>query len=282
MAKEANKLTTFNGTRPYMAPEMFKKRPYTNAVDLWALGMVIAWLMYGYPPRNYKGDEGREWCGVVVSHFKEYEKQSRDKATSDDDQTELNTLVSQYMLKLKPEKRESAQGCQEKGEHLWHLLDEVSGDGSNATTQKDEKKSSLDKTGTNNPNPCLMDSGLMGKDEAFTEKGALADEREGGHKAKPKLADPPPGDEESELEQQSSLDEAESGQTEDQLNNDSEAETEFSEGDSPDSTDWGDLEREFPPAPRHFVCGGSVKESGSRPKHSMAPNSKRHPRPHTS
>ena len=264
-----------------MAPEMFKKLPYTNAVDLWALDMVISWLMYGYPPRSHKRDEGPGWCRDVISHFKEYEKKTRDKATREDEQVALYLLVSQYMLKMEPEQRESAQGCQEKGEDLWHLLDQVSDDGGNENTQRDPKKSSPNKTSTNDPNPSLKDSGLIRKDEDCIEDGALADEREGDHKAETKLADSPPSDKERELEQQSSLDEAESDQNEGQLGNDSEAETEFSE-DSPDGTDWGDLERDFPPGPRHFVCGSSVKAFANASEHSTTPDSKEHSGPHSS
>ena len=40
----------FNGTQPYMTPEMFTSRPYTAATDPWALGMVVArYLSRGRP-----------------------------------------------------------------------------------------------------------------------------------------------------------------------------------------------------------------------------------------
>ena len=47
---KGNALKTFNGTQPYMAPEMFTNRPYTAATDPWALGMVVArYLSRGRP-----------------------------------------------------------------------------------------------------------------------------------------------------------------------------------------------------------------------------------------
>ena len=47
---KGNALKTFNGTQPYMAPEMFTNRSYTAAVDPWALGIVVArYLTRGRP-----------------------------------------------------------------------------------------------------------------------------------------------------------------------------------------------------------------------------------------
>ena len=266
---------TFNGTRPYMAPEMFEDRPYTDAVDLWALGMVIAWLMYGNPPRGYKGYEGSEWCEDVVSHFKEYEKRSQKIAASEHEQIELNLLVGQYMLKMNPEQRESAKGCQKRGDPLWQMLDQVS-DGSNANNQEDPKKSSPTKTGAKSPDPYSKDNGLMRKNEASKEKGALAEEREDDPEAETEFSDPP-RDEKGDLEQESPLNEAESRQMGGQFGNDSEAKTEFFEGDPPNSDEWRDLEREFPAKsgrrPRHFVHGNPVKEFGHIPEHPTIPDS---------
>eukprot|EP01028_Stygiella_incarcerata_P011468 TRINITY_DN649_c0_g1_i7.p1 TRINITY_DN649_c0_g1~~TRINITY_DN649_c0_g1_i7.p1 ORF type:complete len:745 (+),score=150.32 TRINITY_DN649_c0_g1_i7:75-2309(+) len=38
------------GTPLYMAPELVQEKPYTNAVDLWSLGVILYELFYGVPP----------------------------------------------------------------------------------------------------------------------------------------------------------------------------------------------------------------------------------------
>ena len=58
LAKKGNALRTFNGTQPYMAPEMFTNRPYTAAIDIWALGMVVARYLSRGRPGGYSGEEG--------------------------------------------------------------------------------------------------------------------------------------------------------------------------------------------------------------------------------
>ena len=269
LAKEGLILMTFKGTRHFMAPEMFEDRPYTAAVDLWALGMVIAWLMYGNNPQGHTRDEGPIWCEAVISNFQEHEKSSRAIMTSSNEQTELNLLVGQCMLKMKPEQRQSARGCQEKGYRLWHLLDHVSCGDSNATTQKDPKNLPPNETSANNSDPDSKQSGLVNKYEASLEHGALAEERENDSQ----FSDEPPSDEEGDLN-------AESGPGKGQPHNDSEAETEFPGEGPPNSDEWEDLEREFPRneaksgrSPRHFVYGNSVKETGNEPEHSTAPSS---------
>jgi serine/threonine protein kinase len=39
--------TEFAGTQQYMAPEMFKRRPYGGEVDYWALGCTVYDLVVG-------------------------------------------------------------------------------------------------------------------------------------------------------------------------------------------------------------------------------------------
>ena len=41
------------GTLEYMAPELFKYKPYNNKVDIWALGIIIYELFTGSHPFNY-------------------------------------------------------------------------------------------------------------------------------------------------------------------------------------------------------------------------------------
>ncbi len=106
---------------------MFTHKTYTAAVDLWALGMVVAWLLSPGNPPGYRGDEGVRWCAAVVAHFKKYEGRClRAIATSAPEQIGLNFMVGRHMLRIKPEERQSAVGCLEQGEFLWYLLGQIS------------------------------------------------------------------------------------------------------------------------------------------------------------
>ncbi len=58
------------GTQPCIAPEIFTDKLYTAAVDLWAHGVVVAWLLSPGKPPGYRGDEGVRWCAAVVQHQK--------------------------------------------------------------------------------------------------------------------------------------------------------------------------------------------------------------------
>ena len=107
MAKEGDILKTVKGTRPYMAPEMFVRKRYTRKVDLWALGMVIAKLLSRSWPRGYRGDEGQMWCAAVVTHFNGYQQWFEANESPSFEQSGLNFLVGEYMLKMNAEDRES-------------------------------------------------------------------------------------------------------------------------------------------------------------------------------
>ncbi|CAK4359064.1 unnamed protein product [Aphanomyces euteiches] len=47
---EDDEAKTVCGTNEYMAPEMIRNKPYTHAVDWWALGALIYEMVTGYPP----------------------------------------------------------------------------------------------------------------------------------------------------------------------------------------------------------------------------------------
>ncbi|KAF0718431.1 Aste57867_1695 [Aphanomyces stellatus] len=48
---------TVCGTNEYMAPEMIRNKPYTHAVDWWALGALIYEMVTGYPPFRHKNSK---------------------------------------------------------------------------------------------------------------------------------------------------------------------------------------------------------------------------------
>ena len=109
-----------------VAPEIFGEERYTAAVDVWSLGVTIAWLVSGGFPQGYRGDEGLRWCEALVEHFGKYrERKSKEPGYEFDEGNWdrcLNNLVGERMLRIKPEDRRSAPDCLELGDFLWHLL----------------------------------------------------------------------------------------------------------------------------------------------------------------
>ena len=142
LAKEGDVLRTLKGTLPFMAPEMFTNKPYTAAVDLWALGMVIARFLSVSSPESYKGTEGFKWCEAYVAHFKKHEERCKAHGVSEPNHIRLTVLVRKHMLKIKPKKRLSAPDCLEQGNLLWKMLDEVSND-SGKPLQKEDTRAFL-------------------------------------------------------------------------------------------------------------------------------------------
>ena len=123
IAKEGCYLESRKGTKPFMAPEMFLGGTYTSAVDVYALGLVIARLLTGSYPRKYIPNEGRSWCEALIAHFKRFEERTRLEGVTDLEQVHLTALVRRHMLRMKPEKRESASGCLEQGHFLWFFAE---------------------------------------------------------------------------------------------------------------------------------------------------------------
>lgn len=136
LAKEGDGLKTFKGTKPYMAPEMFANEPYTAAVDVWALGMVIAKLLAGTWPPGLKGNEGPSWCKAMVADFKRWTEFCL-RIPAIPEEIRLNTLVQRYMLRVRPQDRESALDCLDRGDMLWRMLGQDSKEGRQKPTQED-------------------------------------------------------------------------------------------------------------------------------------------------
>lgn len=98
LSRASNDLTTFCGTRLYLAPEVYKKRrSYTPAVDIWSLGVVAFECAYDLPDSH--GYQGKDWCEMLVDQVNDWEN------------GDLIDLLSSAMIVIDPKLRRSAWDC---------------------------------------------------------------------------------------------------------------------------------------------------------------------------
>lgn len=250
-ATEGDVFTTFAGTLPYMAPEVLEKEPYTAAVDMWGLGMVIATLSTGSWPPGYEGTEGARWCTAVVAHFTKWAK-----FCLVPEQIRLNALVQRHMLRVRPQDRESAVDCLDRGDYLWWMLGQDSKEGSKKSTQEDPTSAFPNTPRVNN-----ADGPSIYKNRGPTEKSGAPEEK-------------------AALEEEIGA----SGEYECSGDIESDAESEISEARTMDTDDWMDLERRHPfdegkeagkrgriSGSQHFIHGSSVDRSENVPEDSTTP-----------
>ncbi|EED22705.1 hypothetical protein TSTA_061930 [Talaromyces stipitatus ATCC 10500] len=95
LSKAAGTPRTVCGTETYAAPEVFEG-DYTNACDIWSLGVIIFEYVYGLPKR--KGDRGRRWCQRILQAL-------------DDWEDGLTEILSTAMLIMNPKERLPADEC---------------------------------------------------------------------------------------------------------------------------------------------------------------------------
>ena len=88
------------GTLAYISPEMFTHNPYSYKVDVWAIGILLYWLVSGgiLPFDDEKNDEHIMGKKVVFMHQEYPEKYFGDKSKS------LFNLIDKTLEK-NPEKR---------------------------------------------------------------------------------------------------------------------------------------------------------------------------------
>ena len=78
--------------------------------------LVMARFLSSNVPRGYGVDEGPSWFEALTARFKRYEERSRAVGVSELEQRSFTALVGRHMLKVKPEEREPAPGCMERGD----------------------------------------------------------------------------------------------------------------------------------------------------------------------
>jgi serine/threonine protein kinase len=97
LSRASNDLTTLCGTPLYLAPEVYTKKSYSPAVDIWSLSMVVFECAYNLP--NNSGYKGRDWCEFLVDQVNDWEN------------GDLIDLLSSAMIVIDPKLRRSARDC---------------------------------------------------------------------------------------------------------------------------------------------------------------------------
>lgn len=105
LSKQVPELQTLCGTMQYLPPELAPGRPtklrYTEAVDIWSLGVVIFEYMYDLPQHSSVTRRNPyKWCEAIVH-----------KMQNQDDGDILVENLLQYMITLDPAHRLSAKAC---------------------------------------------------------------------------------------------------------------------------------------------------------------------------
>lgn len=101
-------MKTAVGTPGYVAPEVLRQEPYSKAVDLWSLGVIVYILLCGYPP--FYDEDDMQLFELIKKGEYEYESPYWDEIS----QTAKDFIAR--LLTLNPKTRMS---CKEGLQHPW-------------------------------------------------------------------------------------------------------------------------------------------------------------------
>lgn len=121
LARDYDDLSTFCGTRTYLAPEVYEnmhvrqsgfngRLSYTAAVDIWSLGVMVYAFLCPFPgwKAGYESS-GTEWAQRVISVFRE-DCQARPD--------EFRQFLLTAMVVMSPRQRWLARDCHEEAQDL--------------------------------------------------------------------------------------------------------------------------------------------------------------------
>ena len=68
------------GTPYYVAPEILAdERPYTTACDMWSLGVIVYFMLHGYPP-FYRESEPKLFEMILAANYQICKDEVSDEA----------------------------------------------------------------------------------------------------------------------------------------------------------------------------------------------------------
>ena len=100
-------LTVYCGTPEYVSPEMLKKYPYNEKVDIWGIGVLIFELVFGYAPFSSNFNEDR-YNNIKAGKINW-------PNNLNDEYNDLKDLISK-ILKVNPNERVSLEDIEN---HIW-------------------------------------------------------------------------------------------------------------------------------------------------------------------
>ncbi|KAH6630113.1 kinase-like domain-containing protein [Chaetomium sp. MPI-SDFR-AT-0129] len=109
LSRDGHELRTQCGTELYLAPEIqanaaashrAQRKPYTSAVDIWSLGVMVYEFGFGLP--DPLSAEGIAWCEAIV-----------DKLGVDEDESGLADFLANEMLVIEVPDRSTAKACRQ-------------------------------------------------------------------------------------------------------------------------------------------------------------------------
>jgi len=103
--------TTYVGTRGYQAPELLKNQKYTNACDVFSMGVVLFILLAGYPPFEAAHKTDKWYKPIAQGDYSKFWHVHRGAKISDDAKD-----LMEKMLHYRPSKRAKVMDILE---HKW-------------------------------------------------------------------------------------------------------------------------------------------------------------------